>query len=119
MNFNADSTASRHSQIWSNDTKVSGGTATAFSLSAVGLASGVDTAATNSLIYIFFPDYTNTATWKWANIFSITNDATTTTSFRIRNGLGIYNQTSAISSLKFNSGQPNTLGGTILLYGVN
>lgn len=117
--FNADSTANRHQQLDNNDTKNSGQVATTFSRTNGNIQSGVPLAgSTASITWIYIPDYANTATWKFANVWGVTVDSTTTTSFRSRGCRVMYNQTGAISSLEFFSGQPSNLSGTILLYGV-
>ena len=112
--FNNDATASRHAQI---STFGQGGPTT-FSSDKLEVFFSVDNAVSQSLAIIQIPDYTNTTTWKMATILSTSNDYTTTTSFTRTNLYGLYNQTSAISSLGFFPNANNLTSGTVLVYGV-
>jgi hypothetical protein len=118
MRFNADSTANRHAFSYANSAVIAAGTATTFSRTSIILTEGNDNTATDGLCIIDIDDYANTTTWKIAQYVTISNDTTTTTSFRATMALGMYNQTAAISSLQFLFDGVDADGGTILLYGV-
>jgi len=115
MRFNSDSTASRHSTqgyaAGAIDNVSFGGT-------NVNISTSSDNAITQSMHSIYIPDYVNTTTWKIANFYSITTNATTTANYNFRAEFGLYNQTSAISSLDFFPSTGNFTSGSILLYGV-
>lgn len=95
------------------------GTANAFNANAVNLCYGADNGTQASLINISIPDYANTTTWKYAEISSIFQDATTSTSVNILWAIGARNNTEAISSLEFLWSSGNGTSGTIYVYGVN
>ena len=111
--FNADATASRHNKL----TTVGGGTG-GFGDTSIRLTENNDNSVNQSMIVLTFPDYTNTTTWKNADIFGLGNDSTTTTNFRQVWVKGTYNQTAAITSLSFFLSSGNFTSGSILLYGV-
>jgi hypothetical protein len=116
VQINADATASRHYS--QNGWTVSNGASTA---STSILVSGYqDSTGTLGQSIIRIADYTNTVTPKTVYAQSITRNEDTPTNWNFWFGGGFYNQTTAISSLKF--AENNTSGftsGTILLYGVN
>ena len=115
IRLNADATASRHGVKGFSD---AAGTYT-FTDTGLNISTSNDNATTQSLSYINIPDYTNTTTWKTCSIVSFSTNSTTPTSYQYRAALGIYNQTSAISSLSFFVTTGNFTSGTVLLYGVN
>lgn len=113
MQFNEDSTANRHSVgIIDNNS------AEAFNATSVTVGQPTSDTATNNLQIIYIWDYTNTATWKVATNFNLMQDYTTPTNRWFSNRSFAYNQTGAISSLKFFPGSGNFTAGTIYLYGV-
>lgn len=113
--FNSDSTANRHSDVgWGG----SGTTATTWGGTAVQITLANDNAVSNGLTWLTINDYANTTTWKTSYSSSISNDATTTTSYLYRLRVGYYNQTNAITSLSFFASSGNITSGTFLLYGV-
>jgi hypothetical protein len=114
MRFNNDSNANRHEYISSFDS----GVLVSFSRDNALLNIAADNAVTQSLTVIDIPDYTNTTTWKMSFSMSMNNSSSTTTDVRWRNMIGMYNQTSAISSLGFFFSSGNATSGSILLYGV-
>ena len=116
MRFNADSAANRHTEVTSSN---AGASAVSFSQTFIYMASNVDNVVAQGMNVITIPNYTNTTTWKHADIFSYSNEATTTTSFKFAWKKGLYNQTGAISSLQFLPSAGNLTSGTVLLYGVN
>jgi hypothetical protein len=116
LRVNSDSTASRHSNV----TIGSGGPNT-FGATYWPLDNGQDDTVSQALVVVDFNDYANTTTWKTAQIFSITNNAATSTSFVYWNRFAMYNQTDAISSLVIgNTTGPSSFGSgaTYILYGV-
>jgi hypothetical protein len=114
MRFNSDTNANRHSLI-GYDT--AGGDYT-FNATNVQISSTSDNAVTQSIHYLYIPDYVNTTTWKIANFYSLVTNYLTTTSFTYKAGFAAYNQTSAISSLDFLASTGNLTSGSVLLYGV-
>jgi hypothetical protein len=114
MRFNDDSTASRHGEI----TTYGNNTNQTFGATNVNLALQNDDTVATGLVSVTIPDYTNTATWKMCSIFSIGVDPTTTTNYSVGVKIGVYNQTSAITSLGFITNSGNFTSGTALLYGV-
>jgi hypothetical protein len=114
MRFNADSAVDRHASV-AAITGSGAFNATRVLISAGDQDNSVATGLTITNIY----NYTNTATWKFCNSFSIGVDRTTTTNYRFVtvNG-GLYNQTTAISSLELFDIGGNLTSGTVLLYGV-
>jgi hypothetical protein len=115
MRFNGDSGANRHcsayNQTFSN-------AAQTFDTTYQRITVNNDNAVSTAFCTIEIPNYTNTTSWKFAKIIGVNNDETTTTSIRINQATGPYNQTAAISSLAFFFGSGNATSGTIKLYGV-
>jgi hypothetical protein len=115
MRFNGDSAANRHcsayNQAFSN-------AANTFDTTYQRITVNNDNAVSTAFCTIEIPNYTNTTSWKFAKIIGVNNDETTTTSIRINQATGPYNQTAAISSLAFFFGSGNATSGTIKLYGV-
>lgn len=111
--FNNDSTADRTMAI-----TTFGITQGAFSGTEIGIFNSADNAVSQSLGIIQIFDYANTTTWKLATVLSATTDSTTPTSVNRGFRYGIYNQTSAISSLGFFPNAGNMTSGTVLIYGV-
>lgn len=112
LRINGDATANRHNG-GRNYSTAPGGANTFTDTSILGTGTNHATAGTG-LSHVWIPDYTNTTTWKFANVMSISSDATTT--FYSQFSVGAYNQTGAITSIDIfpTSG---TMGGTVLLYG--
>lgn len=118
MTINGDTTANRHfsQTAWTNS--IDAAPADTFVKVSFTQESSV---ASQALQIVEIYDYTNTATWKTVYSRSSTNSTSvpaTRSSFFWCSGF--YNQTSAISSLRFS--EDNTSGftsGTILLYGVS
>lgn len=77
-----------------------------------------DNVNAQGLSIIEVPDYANTTTWKMLSAWSLTNDATTSTSYSVSQRYYIYNQTAAITQLNFFPNTGNFTSGTIYLYGV-
>lgn len=112
--FNNDTTASRHQTA----TGYGGTGTTTFGNTNFQIASASNNTTSQQLAVLDFPDYTNTTTWKNCTYFSITNDPTTSTSFRLLNQMAFYNQTGAISSLLLATNTGTFTSGTAYLYGV-
>jgi hypothetical protein len=114
MRFNADAAVDRHSNV----TTINASSQT-FSSTRVSLSASNDNSVATGLTITNIYNYTNTATWKFCNSFSVSVNATTTANFNFTtiNG-GIYNQTTAISSLELFDPNGNMTSGTVLLYGV-
>lgn len=113
--FNADSTASRHATI-----AATGASSMTFGDTSISMSNNTSNSVAQGMVVLQFADYTNTATWKHADVFSYANNTVpTTTTARYSWIKGLYNQTSAITSLQFlpTSGG-NLTSGTVYLYGV-
>jgi hypothetical protein len=114
---NADAAANRH--FWMRlDGDMSGSAETAFDDTSFRITANNDNAVATGLTNIDIWDYTNTATWKFFQGQTIGVGSTTTTSFTKTNYYGVYNQTSAISSILLLANSGNMTSGTALLYGV-
>ena len=114
IQMNGDSTASRHE----NRSTFGASNNISFGNEQWEVFYPVDDVTTQNLAVINIFDYANTTTWKMGTIFSLGNNDTTTTNFNARMTYGVYNQTSAISSLKFLPVIGNFTSGTVLVYGV-
>jgi hypothetical protein len=109
LRMNADASANRHAT----------GASGAFGATLFDFFENQDNAVSQSLWRLEIPNYANTTTWKLATMYGVANNSTTSTNFAaIRNAMGIYNQTGAISSLEFLTNSGNFTSGSILLYGV-
>lgn len=118
MRINADSTSNRH--IYEAVTHgTNAGSTQAFGTSNVTIQDTNNTGTGNGLSYTEFFDYTNTTTWKFGRMWSLTTDPTTATSYRCYNGYWAYNQTGAISSIYLYPASGTFSAGTALLYGVS
>ena len=112
IQFNGDSTSNRHT-----------GLATAASSESFSATSGfitpygMDNGSSTGLIVITVPKYSNTGTMKMAYSFSAVNNAF---SANVNQGptYSYYNQTGAITSLKFFMSSGDFTSGTYTLYGV-
>ena len=113
--FNGDSTSNRYYQ-WS----FAAGDQynTVFNSTNFYLSDEQNTSTSNSLVSFQITDYSNTTTWKTIQGMGINNGATTSTQLNARNYSGIYNQTSAITSLEIYVPSGTFSAGTVLLYGV-
>lgn len=118
MRINADSTSNRHIYETTPHGTNSGSTGT-FGTTNVTIQDSNNTGTGNGLSYTEFFDYTNTTTWKFGRMWSLTTDPTTATSYRCYNGYWAYNQTGAISSIYLYPASGTFSAGTALLYGVS
>ena len=113
--FNADATAGRTFRRAYNG---SNGTSLLFDAdTGVEFGGPMDNTVSSSFTRLYFPNYTNTTTYKWADFSTLGTDSTDTTKAFYQRGMGGYNQLDAISSLNFLSTAGN-LSGTVLIYGV-
>jgi hypothetical protein len=115
MRFNGDSGANRHCSAYNN---AFSGAANPFDTTYQRITINNDNAVSTAFCTIEIPNYTNTTSWKLARIIGVNNDESTTTSIRMNQTIGAFNQTGAISSLAFFFGSGNATSGTIKLYGV-
>ena len=113
IRFNNDSSASRHYDISAYATTSN----TAFNGTYASFSTDSNNTNDISLAYVYFPDYTNTATWKmfWSNSLAA---ASTSTNYNFRQFVGLYNQTTAITSLGFIPQNGTFTSGSYILYGV-
>jgi hypothetical protein len=114
MNFNSD-TATRY--LSGSGTDFTNYTNT---FGVAYIDSWCDTSSTTNdgFSTIEIPNYTNTDTWKDAEICSNMSDGITPTSIKRIMAFGVYNQKVAITSITFKSATGNLSAGTVLLYGV-
>jgi hypothetical protein len=77
-----------------------------------------DNGTSTGLLTMTFFDYSNTSIWKQCFSTGFSVNQTTTTNWNSTNSIGMYNQTTAITSLVLFPGSGNFTSGTALLYGV-
>jgi len=114
LRLNNDTGTSYQHLYWGNETS----TAQTFTGTSLQLMEGNDNSVATGFTWLRLPDYTNATTWKTTTSVAVTVDATTTTSFRSRFNVGVYNQITAISQLNFFMSSGNITSGDFLLYGV-
>ena len=116
IRLNDDATANRHFTT----SGIPIGTGTAFNDTKILMTAdnGNVGSSSTSLIRVTIPAYANTTTWKIVECQSVTQVTATPTNFYYQDGGGIYNQTTAISSLRILPNSAATIGGTYTLYGV-
>jgi hypothetical protein len=90
-----------------------------FNLTELSVSQGNDNAVSQSTIVVDVYDYANTTTWKAAFCMALTNNATTTANWNIRQGHLFYNQTGAITEINLFPSTGNFTSGTYILYGVS
>jgi hypothetical protein len=112
IRFNQDANANRHA----NTTTFSPGSI-AFNATQAFVAADQNNSVATGLISLTIPYYANATTWKIVQGASVVTDPTTSTNAGFFNWAGLYNQTTAISSLEFRS-QSDFLSGTVYVYGV-
>jgi hypothetical protein len=114
LRFNGDSGANRHknTQTYSAVEDVT------FDDTVVYVALSVSSTGTDGLASIYIPQYANTSTWKIAQSQSISNSYLTSTKLNMWQLTGMYNQTTAITSLEFRVPSGTFSGGTVYVYGV-
>jgi hypothetical protein len=77
-----------------------------------------DDGTNTGITWIDIYEYDNTSIWKMIGYASVNNDWTTPTNLSDQWGQGYYNQTNAITSLKFACQTGNLNAGTVYVYGV-
>ena len=112
VQLNADTNANRHGAQTTNNTS------TAFDSTFIICSGEADDTVANNLTTITIPDYANTDTWKFVFTRGVVVSGSNTAQFRPFNNTGAYNQTTAISSIKYLT-DGNFTSGTALLYGVS
>jgi hypothetical protein len=117
LRFNDDATASRH-RGWDTSSTDNNNNATTYNATKISVSGKCDSVVIQNQAVIDIPNYASTAVRKSVSFFAHSVDPTTTANFRFYNGAGVYNQTTAISSLRILSSGGNFTSGTALLYGV-
>lgn len=112
VQLNADTNANRHGAQTTNNTS------TAFDSTFIICSGEADDAVAENLVTITIPDYANTDTWKFVFTAGVVVSGSNTAQFRPYNNTGAYNQTTAISSIKYLT-DGNFTSGTAYLYGVS
>ena len=123
MQFNADTGSNYVRQIFSGGgggiSDVTGADSSGINIRIFGSVMNTN-ANTNdsavSLITIY--DYASTAKRKSVNYFAGSNNDSTSTIYRSVAGGGVWNSTSAITSIKLEGEQPYAAGSTFSLYGI-
>jgi hypothetical protein len=113
MRINAD-TATRYRSI----TAFSGIQSTYNSTFIDNVFAPNDNSVASGLSIMDIPDYTNAITWKMVESRSLSTDSASTADLNFNLVYGVYNQTTAITSLTFFPSSGNFTSGTLLLYGV-
>jgi hypothetical protein len=117
LRINDDATASRHN-FWDTSSSSNNNNALTYNATKISVTGKCDSVVIQNQSIIHIPNYANTSIRKSVSFFAHSVDPTTTTSFRVYNGVGVYNQTAAISSLRILNSGGNFTSGTALLYGV-
>ena len=113
IRFNNDATS-----VYNADTAATV-TNSAFPSAYFNATADQDNSLGKSTLEITIPAYTNTTSWKIANCFALTNNATTPANFNWLRTTGFYNSTSAISRIDMiPEAGGNYSAGTYTLYGV-
>jgi hypothetical protein len=111
--FNGDSNANRHVTLNSV-----GNGSFGFVATGVSVSQSQDNTVSEALTRIDIPDYANTTTWKSLLSYSFNNNNATSTNGSWVFYQGLYNQTSAVSSIELYNTAGNFTSGTAYLYGV-
>jgi hypothetical protein len=90
----------------------------AFSATSWRLYGDTDNGASNSIGTFEIFEYADTSIWKTAKLYGVSNDVTTPTNAAVSMQYGLYNQTTAITSLRFFPDAGNWTSGTVFVYGV-
>ena len=89
-----------------------------FGATSMLLGPNSDNGTSTGLLTIDFFDYSNATIWKQCYSLGFSVNDTTVTNFNQTATIGMYNQTTAITSLVLFPGSGNFTSGTALLYGV-
>ncbi len=114
LRANADAGANRYNNIGSQ----TGELTAAYNDTTWTLSLDQDSTVSNSIGAFTIFEYANTSIWKSIYGQMLNNDDTTSTSISFRTLYGMYNQTTAISSLEFWNSSGNFTSGTVNVYGV-
>jgi hypothetical protein len=115
VRFNADTGTN---YLATNTSVAANTTAQAFAQTSLQI-SGLQNLTTSDATIIFDAiDYANTTTWKTGRYLAITNDTSTSTSLRHRQGISAYNGTGAITEINLFNSSGDFTSGSYILYGV-
>jgi hypothetical protein len=89
-----------------------------FGNSSIEASPNSDNGTSTGLLTINFFDYSNATIWKQCFLMGFSVNQTTVTNWNSRASIGLYNQTTAITSLVLFPSAGNFTSGTALLYGV-
>ena len=118
LRFNDDSTASSHAA--GTSFTPGGGSPAAFADTFIQISRdnyGVTSSGKQST-FVTIPGYANTTSWKQGIYYGLSQATSPSTSYVSQAGLGFYNGTSAITSLRILNGASATQTGNYKLYGV-
>jgi hypothetical protein len=118
LRFNDDATASRHAA--GTSFTPGGGSPAAFANTSIQISRdnyGVSSAGKQST-FVTIPGYANTTSWKQGIYYGLSQGTSPSTEYVSQAGLGFYNQTDAITSLRILNGGGLTQSGNYKLYGV-
>ena len=118
LRFNDDATASRHAA--GTSFTPGGGSPAAFANTSIQISRdnyGVTSAGKQST-FVTIPGYANTTSWKQGIYYGLSQGTSPNTEYVSQAGLGFYNQTDAITSLRILNGGGLTQSGNYKLYGV-
>lgn len=113
MQFNSDTTNSYVVEQTGTFTNVAAGA------DGIQMARTQDNTATNHLAYALIPSYANSSTWKLATVYTVGNNATTTTNANGFFNINAWLNTSAITSVTLKVDSGDLSGGTVYVYGVS
>lgn len=116
IRFNEDGNANRHATNTTfGDTAPGSFNATSWTCSR---EQNTGAGNNNSLIVATFFDYANSTTWKIAQGYGLTVSDANSTQYKFRNSIGLYNQTTALSSFTLISSSGDFSAGSYIIYGV-
>jgi hypothetical protein len=115
LRFNASTTGYF---FWRTDATNDGSASQTPGASYIKIMGSNSSTVSTGISNVFIPDYGNAVTWKMANIQTMGINSTTTTDFTPLNGIGILNNSAAITGITLLPSSGNFTSGTALLYGV-
>ncbi len=117
LRLNDDNNANRYYNSTAFATVSSG---TAFNASQIQLTFDNGTVSSNGLgkIRVLIPSYAVSTSWKMAQVYGLSQVNATPANFYFQANAGLYNQTTAISSMRIVPNTGATIGGSYTLYGV-
>jgi hypothetical protein len=119
LRFNDDATASRH--LAGTSFVPGAGSPGTFTDTFMQISRdnyGVTSGGTQST-FVTIPGYSNTTSWKQGIYYGLSQATSPSTSYVYQAGVGFYNQTAAVTSLRILNGASATQTGNYKLYGVN